>query len=150
MFCALLATFSLCIGIVQFISVELFHGTEMLGVSPRCFLCPQTSYYFLPRSSPLLIRSAYELYCCHCRLLTFPAAVVTPCQRRQSSGGSAAAVWPRWAVQRRHQQREGNGGSAVAALEAVAAASSGGAAAAVAERQRRRQHGNGGSRVAAG
>ncbi len=38
-----------------FISVELFQGTEMLGEGPQSSLPPQTSYHFLPRSSPLLI-----------------------------------------------------------------------------------------------
>ncbi len=39
-----------------FISVEHFHGTKMLGEGPQSSPPPpQTSYYFLPRSSPLLI-----------------------------------------------------------------------------------------------
>jgi hypothetical protein len=42
-----------------FISVEHFHGAEMLREGPQSSLPPQTSYYFLPRSSPLLIGPAY-------------------------------------------------------------------------------------------
>ncbi len=41
------------------ISVEHFHGAEMLGGGPQSSLPPQTYYYFLPRSSPLLIGPAY-------------------------------------------------------------------------------------------
>jgi hypothetical protein len=115
--------------------------SEMLPPSPNLLL-------FFPTLLPPAHRICL-LYPCRCCLLTFPAAVVTPCQCWQSSGGSAAAVWRQWAVRRRRQQHKGDGGSAVAALEAVAAASSRAAAAAAAERQRRRQHGNGGDRAAA-
>jgi hypothetical protein len=42
-----------------FIFGEHFHGAEMLGEGPQSSLPhPQTSYYFLPRSSPLLIGPA--------------------------------------------------------------------------------------------
>jgi hypothetical protein len=137
---------------------------EMLPPSPNLLLffatllppphriCPR-DWNLMPYSSLVITggqKHTHTLYHCRCRLLTFPAAVVTPRQHRQSSGGSAAAVWQRWAVRRWCQQRVGNGGSAVAALEAVAAASSRAAAAAVAERQRQRQHGDGGGRAAAG
>ncbi len=70
---------------------------EMLPPSPNLSL-------FFPTLLPPPHRICL-LYRCRCRLLTFPAAVVTPRQRRQSGGDSAAAVCRRWAVGRWHQQR---------------------------------------------
>jgi hypothetical protein len=163
--------------VYEFISVELFHGTEMLRVSRRCFLPPQTSYYFFPCSSPLLIGSAYCIAAAiACSLFpplsSLPASVGRAAEAaRQWCGDSGqcgggvssarameAAQWRRWrrwrreAAGRQQQQRQsGSGGGSTAT--AVAERQQGDRVAAMATAEWRRQHGNGsgsvGSAVAA-
>jgi hypothetical protein len=132
----------------------------MLGVSWRCFLPPKTSYYFFPRSSPLLIGSAYCIaaavaFSLFPPLPSLPASVgraAEAARQRCGDGGQCgggvssarameAAQWRRWrwcrrqaAGRRQRRQQSGSGGGSTAT--------------AVAERQRRRQHGNGGGRAA--
>jgi hypothetical protein len=143
----------------------------MLGVSWRCFLPPQTSYYFLPRSPPLLIGSAYCIAAAVASSLlpplsSLPASVsraAEAARQRCGDGGqcgggvsSARAMeaaqwrhWRRWQRQaegRRQQRRQsGSGGGNTATV--VAERQQGDRAAVMAAAERRRQHSDGGGSV---
>jgi hypothetical protein len=143
----------------------------MLGVSRRCFLPPQTSYYFFPRSSPLLIGSAYCIAAAVASSLLLPLSslpasigrAAEAARQRCGDGGqcgggisSARAMeaaqwqhWRRWGRQavgrQQRRQQSSNGGGSTAT--AVAERQQGDRAAAMAAAEWRRQHGNGGGSV---
>jgi hypothetical protein len=143
----------------------------MVRVSQRCFLPPKTSYYFFPRSSPLLIGSAYCIAAAVASslflpLLSLPASVgraAEAARQRCGDGGQCgggvssarameAAQWQhlrglRWQAAGRQQRQgqSGSGGSSMAT--AVAERQQGDRVAAMAAAERRRQHGNGGGSV---
>jgi hypothetical protein len=141
----------------------------MLAVSRRCFLPLQTSYYFLPRSSPLLIGSAYCIAAAVASSLfpplpSLPASISRAAEAAQQwcgNGGQCgsgvssawameAAQWWRWrrwqqqaAGRRQRQRQSGSGSGSGSTATAVAERQQGDRVAAMAVAERQRQHGNG-------